>query len=83
MATYTEGMQARHRVGAMVWLAVVAFAVAAVLVIALVATQAGSPAPVQPGIGQTQDQPVGPSTGGDFGKHAVPLGNGICARCAP
>ena len=82
MATYTEGPQARH-VGSMVWLAVIAFVVAAVLVIALVSTQGGSPAPVRPVVGQTQEQPTGPSTGGDIGKNTVPLGNGVCHQCAP
>ena len=82
MATYTEGPQARH-IGSMVWLAVIAFVVAAVLVIALVSTQGGSPAPVRPVVGQTQEQPTGPSTARDPGKGAIPLGNGICHQCAP
>jgi hypothetical protein len=82
MATYTEGPQARQ-VGSMVWLAVIAFVVAAVLVIALVSTQGGSPAPVQQGGDQTQVQPPGPSAGGGVGKRLIPRGDGICYQCAP
>jgi hypothetical protein len=83
MATYTGNMQAKPRVTTMVWLAVLAFAVAAVLVIALVTTQGGSETPATTGIVQTQTHPFVAPAGGDPGKHAVPLGNGICHQCAP
>jgi hypothetical protein len=84
MATYTGGAQAKPGVGAMLWLTVVAFVVAAVVVIALVATQSGTPLSSHPVTGQKQGQidvPVG--KGGPLQPRTVPLGSGICAQCAP
>jgi hypothetical protein len=82
MATYTGTTQAKRGFGAMIWVAVVAFVVAAALTIALLAMQGGSPATGSSGNGQTQTQTNG--TGGGSGEvQTIPRGNGICARCAP
>ena len=81
MATYTGTTQAKRGFSGMIWVAVVAFVVAALLVIALIAIQGGSPARSSSGNGQTQTQTNG--TGGGSGElQTIPLGNGICARCA-
>ncbi len=85
MATYTGGAQAKPGVGAMLWLTVIAFVVAAVVVIALVATQSGTPLSSHPVTGQTQghqiEVPAG--KGGPLQPRTVPLGSGICHQCAP
>lgn len=82
MATYTGDAQAEPGTGTMLWLAVVAFVVAAVLVIALVATQGGTPVSSRPVTGQTQGQVSVPAgKGGPM--QQIPLGNGICHQCAP
>jgi hypothetical protein len=64
MATYTGSTQATPRVGK-IWLAVVAFAIAAVLVIALVAMQGGSKAPSRPSAGPTQSHLIRDATNGE------------------
>jgi hypothetical protein len=82
MATYTGTTQAKRQFSRMIWVAVVAFVVAAALTIAFLAMQGGSPATGSSGNGQTQTQTNG--TGGGSGEvQTIPRGNGICARCAP
>jgi hypothetical protein len=86
MATYTGTTQTKRGFGRMIWVAVVAFVVAAALTVAIVAMQGGSPGTSSPGDGQTQTQVQTQTngTGGGSGEvQTIPLGNGICARCAP
>ena len=82
MATYTGDAQAKPGTGTMLWLAVVAFVVAAVLVITLIAVQGGTPVPSHPVTGQTQGQVSGPA-GARVPMQQIPLGKGICHQCAP
>jgi ABC-type phosphate transport system substrate-binding protein len=82
MAAYTGTTQVKPGLGK-IWLAVLAFAVAAALVIALVAMQGGSPAPSSPGTAQTQSHLNGvPTTGGSGTPQAI-AHHLICSRCAP
>jgi hypothetical protein len=84
MATYTGDAQAKPAAGTMLWLAVVAFVVAAILVIALVATQGGTPVSSHPVTGQKQGQISFPAgKGGPMQTRPIPLGSGICHQCAP
>jgi hypothetical protein len=98
MATYTETAQGKPSIGLAVWLAVVAFAVAAAVVLALVAF-GGDSSPLQSTTGGAQTTGFGGqrdagaygigtgTTGshvtGSTGSGLIRLGNGICARCAP
>jgi len=88
MAIYTGTTQTKRGFGQMIWVAVVAFVVAAALTVAIVAMQGGSPGTGSSGDGQTQTQtqthPHTNGAGGGSGElQTIPLGNGICARCAP
>ncbi len=83
MATYTGEAQAKPGIGTMLWLAVVAFVVAAVVVIALIATQGGTPVSSHPVTGQQGQISFPAGKGGPIRTQPIPLGSGICHQCAP
>jgi hypothetical protein len=99
MATYTGTAQSKPSIGLAVWVAVVAFAIAAAVVLALVAFGGGSSRSVHPGAADapatgfaglenpgaygTGNGTTGSHVTGSTGSNLIPLGNGICARCAP
>lgn len=81
MAAHTGTMQVRQGLSK-VWLAIVAFAVAAALVIALVAMQGGSQTPDSSAKVQTQTHLNGGTSGA--GDHSLSRANHlVCSRCAP
>jgi hypothetical protein len=90
MATYTETTPAKPGIGTRVRLGVVAFAVAALVVIAVMAMERGSSAPTSRGTDQVLVQTNG-AGGGSGQDHGIGQGSAICAEphgwiaaeCAP
>lgn len=81
MATYAGSTQASPRFGSTIWLAVVAFAVAAALVVVFALVQGGSSGPDRVGTRQTVSHSVLMPAANNVGDHTIPLGNGICHQC--